>query len=249
MRIDDHYGMLELPQQGWAEAGLQSCKSAIDIFGSLVPILGPTLSQILDANINTLREERIKKFLQALSEYQEKIPHQILTSEEFTDAIRAGISRYLTEPSEKKRQFILNLNRSLFTTLGMGGEGSPFQLYFVFNDFFDQLSLPAIDCLVHFQDKFNLKGTRYDIIQFFNKLHGVHGKRAFMELVNNALIEEEGMHEMPPAFTVGDDHKQKKRAEDKPIGQKIYRIQPLGGLFSDWLKTNFKDTQESNPTP
>lgn len=102
MRIDDHYGMLELPQQGWAEAGLQSCKSAIDIFGSLVPILGPTLSQILDANINTLREERIKKFLQALSEYQEKIPHQILTSEEFTDAIRAGISRYLTEPSEKK---------------------------------------------------------------------------------------------------------------------------------------------------
>ena len=135
MSIDDHYSMPELPQQSWAEAGLQSCKSAIDIFGLLVPILGPTLSQILDANINTLREERIKKFLQTLYEYQEKIPHQILTSAEFTDAIRTGISRYLTEPSEKKRQFILNLNRSLFMILGRGGKVSPFELYLVFNDF------------------------------------------------------------------------------------------------------------------
>lgn len=247
MSIDDHHGMPELPQQSWAEAGLQSCKSAIDIFGSLVPILGPTLSQILDANINTLREERIKKFLQTLSEYQEKIPHQILTSAEFTDAIRTGISRYLTEPSEKKRQFILNLNRSLFMILGRGGKGSPFKLYLVFNDFFDQLSLPAIDCLVHFQDKFNLTGTSYDIIQFFNELHGVHGKRAFMELVNNALLEEEGVYEMPPMFIVGDDKKRKKESENKPIGQKIYKIQPLGGLFSDWLKTNLKGTQESSP--
>lgn len=249
MSIDNHHCMPEIPQQGWTEAGLQSCKSAIDIFGSLVPIFGPALSLILDANINMLREKRIEKFLQALSEYQEKIPHRILSSTEFKDAIRIGISRYLTEPSEKKRQYILNLNRSLFTTLGMRGKESPFELYFVFNDFFDQLSLPAIDCLVHFQDKFNLKGTRYDIIQFFNELHGVHGKRAFMELVNNALLEEEGMHEMPPSFTVNDGNKQKKEVEDKPIGQKIYRIQPLGGLFSDWLKTNFKTTQESNSTP
>ena len=179
MGTDDHHSMPELPQQSWTEAGLQSCKSAIDIFGSLVPILGSTLSQILEANINTLREERIKKFFQTLAEYQGKIPHQILTSAEFTDAIRTGISRYLTEPSEKKRQFILNLNRSLFMILGRGGKGSPFNLYLIFNDFFDQLSLPAIDCLVHFQDKFNLTGTRYDIIQFLMN---------YMEYMENGLL-------------------------------------------------------------
>ena len=42
--------------------------------------------------------------------------------------------------------------------------------------------------------------------------------------------------------------KAQRESEDKPIGQKIYRIQPLGGLFSDWLKTNLKDTQELGPT-
>ena len=69
-----------------------------------------------------------------------------------------------------------------------------------------------------------------------------------MELVNNALLEEEGVYEMPPMFIVGDDKQRKRESEDKPIGQKIYRIQPLGGLFSDWLKTNLKDPQELGPT-
>lgn len=64
-----------------------------------------------------------------------------------------------------------------------------------------------------------------------------------MELVNNALLEEEEAYEMPPTFIVGNAEKQKKESKDMPIGQKVYKIQPLGVIFSDWLKTNLKETR------
>lgn len=243
MSEDDHSIIPEFSQPSWMETGLQSCKAVSDIFGSQFPIVGPILSKFLEMNINDLQEKRIKEFLQTLAEYVEKIPKRIFTSEKFFDAIRTGVLRYINEPSEKKRQFILNMNRSLFMELGNEGQEAPFDIYFIFNDFFDQLSLPALDCLVHFQDRFSLTGTRYDIIQFFYELHEVHGKRAFMELVNNALLEEEGAYEMPPTFIVGNAEKQKKESKDMPIGQKVYKIQPLGVIFSDWLKTNLKATR------
>lgn len=241
---DNKANVPAIPEQSKLEKWLQVGKAGADIFGSAVPILGSTLSCVLGAKIDALRDERINKFLRLLAEYHEEISLQIINSDDFSDAIRVGLSKYIAEGDAKKRQFILNLNRSLFTLLAKGGNGSPFPIYLVFNDFFDQLSLPALDCLVQFKKKFKIKASRYDIVKFFNELHGIHGKRAFMELMNNALLEEEGAYEMPPSFSV-DAKKAKDTTKETPISQRTYQIQPLGALFVDWLNTDFQDQPEN----
>jgi len=241
---DNKANVPAIPRQSKLEKWLQLGKAGADIFGAAVPILGPTLSCVLGTKIDALREERINKFLHLLAEYHEAIPMQIINSDDFSDAIRVGLSNYVAEGDAKKRQFILNLNRSLFTILAKDSNSSPFPIYLVFNDFFDQLSLPALDCLVQFKKKFKIKASRYDIVKFFNELHGIHGKRAFMELMNNALLEEEGAYEMPPSFSV-DAKKANDTTKEKAIGQRMYQIQPLGALFVDWLNTDFQEQPEN----
>lgn len=241
---DNKANVPAIPKQSKLEKWLQLGKAGADIFGSAVPILGPTLSCVLGTKIDALREERISKFLHLLAEYHEVISMQIINSDEFSDAIRVGLSKYVAEGDARKRQFIFNLNRSLFTLLASDSNSSPFPIYLVFNDLFDQLSLPALDCLVQFRKKFKIKAARYDIVTFFNELHVIHGKRAFMELMNNALLEEEGAYEMPPSFSVN-AKKTIDTPNEKPIGQRIYQIQPLGALFVDWLNTDFKEKYKS----
>ena len=34
-------------------------------------------------------------------------------------------------------------------------------------------------------------------------------------------------------------------AKEKPIGQRMYQIQPLGALFVDWLNTDFQEQPEN----
>lgn len=244
MQDDNKTNVPVIPEPRRIEKWLQLGKAATDIFGSAVPILGPTLSCALGTKIDALREERINKFLHLLAEFHEAIPQQVINSNEFSDAIRVGISKYVAEGDERKRQFFLNLNRSLFTVLVRGGNGSPFPIYLVFNNLFDQLSLPALDCLVQFRKKFKSKASRYDIVTYFNELHGIHGKRALMELISNALLEEEGSYEMPPSFTVNAT-KAKDNTKEKSIGQRICQIQPIGALFVDWLNTDFQEQPES----
>ena len=70
---DNKANVPAIPEQSNLEKWLQVGKAGADIFGSAVPILGPTLSCVLGTKIDALREERINKFLHLLAEYHEAI--------------------------------------------------------------------------------------------------------------------------------------------------------------------------------
>lgn len=235
---------LQFPEESWMEAFLESVKCGNDaLVQQIIPVVGPLFSYFLGKKIDTLRQERFRECFLQLFQYIRNIQQDIINSSEFRDALMAAFSHYANEPSEKKRKFIINLNRSLCIQAANSSSDTQFDIFFIFNELFDQLSLPAIDCLVHFQDKFGLSATRYDIVEYFRSLHGIHGKRAFIELVNNSLLEGEYDNEMPPKFTFSSSTEQSRliKQDEKPKGQVIYKIQPLGAIFSDWLKSEFKE--------
>ena len=249
---DNKINVPAIPDPSWPESAFQTGKNIADIIGSLFPIIGPMFSyycgshseylhdkRMWSAYLSTL-EDRLKLFQEMFAESQKRIPTEIINSTEFKDAVRVSVTRYLGEGDEKKRLFIFNLTRSLLVQLEKVRTTSPFPIYFVFNDLFDQLSLPALDSLVQFRKQFKSKASRYDIVSFFGKLHGIHGKRAFMELLNHALLEEEGTNELPPSFTVNPVPPTDK-AKEKPIGQRMYQMQPLGAIFINWLTTDFPE--------
>ena len=241
--ISNEENSLQFPEESWMEVCLESVKCGNDILVSqIIPIIGPAFSYFLGKKIDALRQERFKEcFLQLLQNIRH-IQQNSIKSPEFKDALIAAFSHYANESSEKKRKFILNLNRSLCIKAADTNSEPKFDIFFIFNELFDQLSLPAVDCLVHFQDKFGLSATRYDIVEYFRSLHGVHGKRAFMELVNNSLLEGEYDNEMPPGFTfLSTEQPSLKKQDEKPKGQVVYKIQPLGIIFSNWLQAEFKE--------
>lgn len=230
----------QLPEASYFESTMEALKASSDIFGSLIPILGPSISKILEYNISSFNKKRFEAFFQGVADYVKRLPEDIINTEEFASVIKKGVKRYVEEASIEKGKLVLNVYRSYFTLLKNSNDRSRlFSIYIVFDALFDQLSLPALVCLLHFEEKFKLKGTRYDIIQYFNELQEVHAKRCFLEMINNALLEEDGIYEMPPSFS---DGLIKKQAEIKnlPLGQRVYKLTPLAGVFINWLKLTIK---------
>lgn len=238
MELDSRFP--QIPEKSRNEDYLEKAKSIVDIFGFMIPGFSSALSVMLDKKISKMRGERFNSYINSLQEKISSLPDEILSSDKFNDAIFFAISNYMKAPSEKERIFIAHLNESFLLLLSSESNTnnekkihSTFDLFYVFSNMFEQLSLPTIDCLIHFIDKFPKSGaTRYDILQYFNELQGIHGKRALNELLNNALIEEVGSSEMPPSFNLN----QVNKSEELPIGQRKCAIQPLGALFSDWLQ-------------
>ncbi len=226
------------------ETTLTIIKSASDIFGSLVPILGPTLSKAIEYRLSDIQHRKFVEYIQAQADYLKNIPESLLNSDEFMDELRKEIGIYLNESSLEKRKLLINLNRSFFTILRTSDKNI-FNINRAFNDLFSQLSIPALDCLLNFQDKFPLNATRYDIIQYFNERQGILGRHCFLELETHALLEEKDVFEMPPTFCL--DKNQKRLGEpanDIPLGQRCYKITPLAGVFIDWLKMDISKIKE-----
>lgn len=222
----------EVPKTDNTQIALEHTADIANIFLSPFPIIGPSIYTYLN-NIAKERDRRkTEEFLSELEIYLYSLPRKILTSDEFVDAIKKGFSHFMDEPSRKKREYLINLNRNFLENIK---DGKPvYDIYYVLDGLFEQLSLPAIDCLVKFKAHFGSKASRYDIICFFNENHGVHGKRAFLELYYNGLIDEDGVFEMPPMFTIQMSEEKKQ----PPLGQRTYKIQALGEIFVEWISKN-----------
>ena len=73
------------------ETTLTIIKSASDIFGSLVPILGPTLSKAIEYRLSDIQHRKFVEYIQAQADYLKNIPESLLNSDEFMDELRKEI--------------------------------------------------------------------------------------------------------------------------------------------------------------
>lgn len=239
---DNQDNFPQLPEESWTEAGMESAEIFSNIFLSFIPILGPAISTTLGLEIKKLNDNRLRAYLKELEKYIKSIQQNIVMTDEFKDAILHAISNYMQSPSEKERIFASHLN-STFLKLLPNAE-DPKMLYdtfFVFSELFNKLSLPTLDCLISFRQKFTAsRATRYEIIEYFSTFSSLFGKHAFLELMNNSLIEEEGTTEQPPSFNLY----AKEKEEELPLGGRIYKLQPLGALFADWLEAKCEVPQD-----
>lgn len=229
-----------LPEKSWGQAGLECFANLAKCF----PVLGSSIGSWLANVSEEINNKRHAEFIDHLEKYCKGLPQEILESEEFVYAVRKLFIRFTNEPSAKKRIFILHLHRSLCHKVKNNGDSSPFDIYFIFDGLFDQLSLPALDCLVAFKRRFISKAARYEIVSYFNELTSIHGKRAFLELSNNGLLAEDGLVEMPPVFSFATPQRENR---ETPLGQKVYKLEPLGEIFIEWLhglSPDEKDGQE-----
>lgn len=234
----------QLPNGSWGEAVLESGKAFFDIFGGYLPIAGPTVALILGREIKKRNENRLKEYLERLEEYIKLIPDDIINSDKFKDAIFYAISKYMSAPSEKERIFISHLNLMLLKSIPNTKDiNRLYNMFFIFSELFSKLSLPTLDCLIAFRQKFpqdKKKPTRYEIIELFRTLSPLYADHAFLELMNNALIEEEGMAVQPSSI----NFQVNVTREEIPLGSRKYKLQPLGALFSDWLEAKCKVSKE-----
>lgn len=233
----------QLPDESWAEAALESGKATFDIFGSWIPIAGATVSTCLGWEIKKLNQKRLKKYLDELELYIKSIPDSIIMTDEFKDAIYYAISKYMKAPSEKERIFISHLNIMLLKLIpNTKDKNGLYNTFFIFSELFSKLSLPTLDCLIALRQNFSpdKTPTRYEIIEFFRKLSPLYADLAFLELMNNALIEEEGMAVQPPSF----NFQVNAPRGEIPVSNRKYKLQPLGALFSDWLEAKCKVSKE-----
>lgn len=97
-----------------------------------------------------------------------------------------------------------------------------------------QLSFLTLYCIKNFRKQFQgNKATRFQIVKYLGDKFPLAGKHAFMELMNNSLIQEEGTKEQPPSF----DFLRNNPREEKALGDRVYELQPLGTIFADWIET------------
>lgn len=239
---DNQDSFPQLPEKSWTESGIELAEIFSNIFLSAIPIVGPTISTTLGLEIKKLNDNRLRAYLKKLEKYIKLIPQDIIMTDEFKDAVLHIISNYMQSKSEKERIFISNLNFTFLKLIQSSEDMKiPYDTFFVFSDLFNKLSLPTLDCLIYFRKKFtSLTATRFEIIQYFNTLSPLFGKHAFLELVNNSLIEEKGTTEQPPSF----DFQKKKNDKETPLGQRYYVLQPLGVIFSEWIEAKGEVPQD-----
>lgn len=218
---------------GVCESALGLLKCAVDLLQFPLSPLG-AISNILGAAHDRIRDERLQKGIGDLVKYSAMISEKIWRLEEFKDVFYIVLNNYVEAPSERVREIVSSLHQSLFEKLS-ASEDDPrplFDNFILFSMLLRQLSFPALYCIKNFREQFGgKKATRFQIVKYLHDKFPLAGKHAFMELVNNSIIQEEGTTEQPPSF----DFLRNKPREEKPLGDRIYELQHLGVIFADWI--------------
>ena len=95
----------------WDESLLQRIKSFVVI--SSVPVVSPVLGEFLDAKLRERVQQRADQFYSELITYIQKIPEQVLMSENFFAATEIVMRKIADEHSEIKRRRFLYLYKQL----------------------------------------------------------------------------------------------------------------------------------------
>ncbi len=240
--MSDNHNLPQIPRKNLTESTLERFKMIADVAQG-VPIPGNVIPSIVIGRIlDSFREKRVEKGFEDIIKYIEMISEKILRLEEFKDAAILVVTNYEEAPSAEVRELVSILNKSLFEKLS-NSEDDPkpvFDNFILFSKLLRQLSFPALYCLKNFRNEFpKLKATRFEIVNYLQERFPLAGKHAFMELVNNSLIEEEGAKEQPPSF----EYLKKRQREEKTLGQRYYELQPLGTIFSEWIEAKGKVPQ------
>lgn len=220
---------IEYRETSAEEALLQTAKSFADIFGSCIPILGSAVAKGFEYTLDTLRENRLRDFLSAVSQHLIDMPEEILKSDELAEAIKKCIVRYINEGNKEKRQLLINLNKSLLVLLP-SDKHKVFNLYLIFDELFGQLSVHSLQALMQIQDNFKLKSSKGEIIKFLFETQELYGMRCFSELVSQGMLEEEEIDEYR-SYSFNQQHSAITIEREK-----IYRISPFAGVFLAWLR-------------
>lgn len=230
---DDNKELPQIPNESMGESILGLTKSVIDSIQILISPLGAA-SNIAGAAYDKLRYERLQKGITDFAKFSGKISDKVLQLEEFKDAFYMALNNYVEAPSAKVREIVSSLNQSLFEKLSVN-ENDPthlFDNFILFSMMLRQLSFPALYCTKNFEKQFGgRKATRFQIVNYLEETFHLSGKRAFMELVNNSIIQEEGTKEQPPSF----GFLKNNQREEKALGDRIYELQHLGVIFADWI--------------
>jgi hypothetical protein len=226
---------IEFPEEGALEASVRSLKSATDIFIS-IPIFGPMISTALSNVLSDMYQRRIDDFAREINDILHTLPEQIYQSEEFAEGIKRGFFRYINEGQTEKRKAVLNLTKSFLKLLDDEKE-KIFSLYALFDDLLVKLSLPALDCLLNFEDKFKIQSNKELIVNYFLEKHPLHGRRCFMELTGDTLLEE--VEPYRPALSFTTPEQPPKVIADS---EKIFKLSPLAAVFLCWLRNEVTKT-------
>jgi len=232
-KLDD----IKYPDESYSEATLQTTKTVVDIVGSFFPGLGPTISRAIDLNLDSIREKRIRELVDSIKQYLDKMPEEIIKSEEFAEAIKIAFSHYINEASEEKRQLLLNMYKSFMASLPAGRKKT-FKIFLIFDDLFRQLSLPSLLALIQFDEHFKGKAKKHQIIQFFGETQEIHYMRCFSELVSQGLLEEE-IEYRPFSFNPTPP----KVIDDQ---DRTYKIGPFAAVFLAWLRHKLDNETSSD---
>ena len=235
----DKLSSIEYPEASYAETSLQTIKSFVDIFGSLVPvpIIAPTIAKCIEYSLSSMQEKRVRELVDAIKQHILDMPEEIYKSEEFAEALKKCISRYVNEGSKEKRQLLVNMNKSLMELFPTDKE-KVFNLYLIFDELFMQLSLPSLQALMHFEEHLKVKAAKGHIIEYLLATQAIHARRCFSELVSQGLLEEDGEYRLP-TFNL----QPQKVVDDL---DRVYRISPLAGVFLAWLRHELDRHKDDN---
>lgn len=226
----------ELPQiqnTGIGESVLGLLKCSIDLLQFPTSPIG-AIANIFGAAHDRIRDERLQKGIDDLVKYSGMISEKVWRLEEFKDIFCMVLNNYVEAPSGKIRELVASLHQSLFEKLSASEDDpeSLFDNFILFSKLLRGLSFPALYCIKNFRVQFGgKKATRFQIVKYLQDKFPLAGKHAFMELVNNSIIQEEGTTEQPPSF----DFLRNKPREEKALGDRVYELQPLGAIFADWI--------------
>jgi len=233
----DRLDNIEYPDESYFEATLQTTKIFVGILGSYFPGIGPTIGSIIDISLDSMREKRIRELVNSIKQYFDKMPEEIIKSEEFAEAIKIVFSHYINEGSGEKRQLLLNMYKSLMVKLPTGKKKT-FEIFLIFDDLFKKLSLPSLLALIQFDEHFKGKAKKHQILQYFGETQEIHYLRCFSELVSQGLLEEE-IEYKPFSF----NPKPPKVIDDQ---DRIYKIGPLASVFLAWLRHKLDNETSSD---